>query len=87
MAASNTNLKHKHTAILSVILLAVIASGFSRIELHTHSDADFGHVHDVHDHDGEDGVKSDNVDDPDNNGVMHTHDIGCARGGCRAELV
>lgn len=76
MAASKTNLKHKHTAILSVILLAVIAFGFSQIELHTHSAADLGHVHDVHDHDGEDGADSGDVDEPGNTGAMHAHDIG-----------
>ncbi len=71
-----TNLTHKRTVILSVLLLAVIASGFLQIELHTHSAADFGHVQVVHDHDGADGVKSGDVDKPGNNGVMHTHDIG-----------
>ena len=76
MAASKTNLKHKHAAILSVILLAVIASGFSQIELHTHSAADFGHVHHVHDHDRVDGADSGDVDEPGNTGAMHAHDIG-----------
>ena len=76
MIASKTNLKHKHTAILSVILLAVIASGCSQIELHTHSAADFGHVHDAHDHDGVDGTNAGDVDEPGNTGAMHAHDIG-----------
>ena len=76
MATSMTNLTHKRTVILSVLLLAMIASGFSQIELHTHSAADFGHVHVVHDHDGPDGVKSGDVDKPVNIGVMHAHDIG-----------
>ena len=76
MATPMTNLTHKRTVILSVLLLAVIASGLSQIELHTHSAADFGHVHVVHDHDGADGVKSGDIDKPGNNGVMHAHDIG-----------
>ncbi len=76
MAAPMTNLTQKRTVILSVLLLAVIASGFSQIELHTHSAADFGHVHVVHDHDGADGIKSGDVDEPGNNDVMHAHDIG-----------
>ena len=76
MASPKTHLRHKHTAILSVILLAVIASGFSQIELHTHSAADFGHVHDVPDHDGEDGADSGDAVEPGDAGAMHAHDIG-----------
>ena len=76
MAAPKTNLTHQRTAILSVLLLAVIASGFSQIELHTHSAADFGHIHDVHDHNEVDGVNSGDVDEPGNAGAMHAHDIG-----------
>ena len=74
MAASKTILKH--TAILSAILLAVIASGFSQIKLHAHSGADFGHVHDAHDPDGVDGPNASDVDEPGNTGAMHAHDIG-----------
>ena len=71
-----TNLAHKRTVILSVLLLAVIASGFSQIELHTHSAANFGHVHDVQGHDGPDDANSGDVNGPGNDGVLHTHDIG-----------
>ena len=74
MATPMTNLTHKRTVILSVLLLAVIASGFSQIELHTHSAADLGHVHDAHDH--ADGANSGDVNEPGNTGVLHTHDIG-----------
>ena len=76
MAAPMTSLVQKRTVILSVLLLAVSASGFSQIELHTHSAAQFDHVHDVHDHAGTDDANSDSIDNPGNNGVVHTHDIG-----------
>ena len=76
MATSMTSLAQKRTVILSVILLAVVASGVSQIELHTHSDPRFGHVHGVHDHLGTDAANSGDVGDPGNNGVVHTHDIG-----------
>ena len=73
MVTPKTSLTQKRTVILSVILLAVIASGFSQIELHTHSDARFGHIHDVQDHIGTDAANSGGIGDP---GVVHTHDIG-----------
>ena len=73
MAAPKTNLTHQRTAILSVLLLAVIASGFSQIDLHTHSAAEFGHGHD--DHDGADGNNSGDVDEPGDTGPIHAHDI------------
>ena len=76
MATSMTSLAQKRTVILSVILLAVVASGVSQIELHTHSDPRFGQVHGVHDHLGTDAANSGDVGDPGNNGVVHTHDIG-----------
>ena len=68
----------KSTAILSVLLLAVIASGFAQIELHSHFAADFGHVHDAHDHDGVDGPSAGDVDEPGNSGALHAHDIGAS---------
>lgn len=77
MATSKTSLRHKRTVILSVLLLAVIASGFSQIELHTHA-ADLGHVHDVHDQDGADGANPGDIDETGSSGVMHAHDIGAA---------
>jgi len=76
MATQNTSLAHKRTVILSVLLLTVIASGFSQIELHSHPAAQFGHVHDSHDHDGENDANFGDIDDPGSTGVMHMHDIG-----------
>lgn len=76
MATLTTLLSRKHSVILSVLLLAVMASGFSQIELHTHSVAQADHVHDVRDHAGTDDANSDSIDDPADNGVVHTHDIG-----------
>jgi len=76
MATPTTTLNHKHTAILSVLLLVVFASGFSQIEFHTHSGADFGHVHDVYDHYYVDNDNAGDVDAPANTGAMHAHDIG-----------
>lgn len=76
MATPMTSLAQKRAAILSVFLLAVMTSGFSQIEFHTHSVAQFGHVHDVHDHAGTDDANSDSIDNPADNGVVHTHDIG-----------
>lgn len=79
MAAPKTNLQHKFTAILSVLLFTVIASGFSQIELHTHAAADLGHVHDVrsvNDHDSVDGENSSDVAEPGKSGGIHAHDIG-----------
>lgn len=75
MAAPKTNLTHQRIAILSVLLLVVIASGFSQIELHTHSAADFGHSHDANDHEDIDGDNSGDADEPGNAGAMHAHDI------------
>ncbi len=76
MATPMTLLTQKRSVILSVLLLAVMASGFSQIELHTHSVAQAGHVHDMHDHAGTDDANSDSIDDPADNGAVHTHDIG-----------
>ncbi len=61
---------------LTVLLLAVIASGIPRAEMHSHSDAQLGHVHDYHDHDEPDGEQpgdADNISDP---SLMHVHDVG-----------
>ena len=76
MTTRMTNLTHKRRLILSVLLLAVIASGFWQIELHTHSAADFGHIHNVHDYSGIDGADFSDIEEPGNNGAMHLHDIG-----------
>ena len=75
MATSKTSLTHKRAVILSVLLLAVSASGFSQIEFHTHAAADLGHVHEVHNHDGTDGANAGDVDEDGNSGAMHAHDI------------
>jgi len=76
MAAPITNLTLARTVILTVLLLAVIASGFSQVEFHTHPDAHYGHAHDVQDHDGPDGDNPGNLDEPGSIGVMHAHDFG-----------
>lgn len=76
MATPKTNLTRKRTVILSALSLAVIASGFSQIEFHTHAAADLGHVHDVHDHADADGANPGDTDETGDSGAMHTHDIG-----------
>lgn len=77
MTTRMTNLTHKRTLILSVLLLlAVIASGFWQVELPTHSAADFGDIHNVHDYSGIDGADFSDIEELGNNGVMHLHDIG-----------
>jgi len=70
------NFPLKSTVILTVLLLAVTASGFSQIEIHTHPDAYFGHVHDIQGHDEPDGENPEDLGEPENIGVMHAHDSG-----------
>lgn len=69
------NFTWQHRVILPVLLFSVIASGFPKIEFHTHADAQPGHAHVTHDHDEPDGHHSENLDEPGNIGVTHTHDI------------
>ena len=76
MAAPMTNLTLNTTVILTVLLLAVIASGFSQIEIHSHADAHYGHAHDVQDYDEPDGENPGDLDEPGSIGVMHAHDFG-----------
>jgi len=76
MAASTTNPTLKRMVILAALLLAVITSGFSQIEVHSHSDAYFGHTHDPHDHDEPHGENSGDLGEPGNTGVAHMHDTG-----------
>jgi hypothetical protein len=79
MAMKMTNSTGGRTAILSVFLLAVIASGIPQVEIHTHKDAYFGHEHGVsqhHDrHDNENG-SSEDVDGLADSGTTHAHDFG-----------
>ncbi len=67
------------TVILSVFLLAVIASGIPQVEIHTHQDAYFGHEHSVSqhhdDHDNE-NQSSEAVNGLGDSGTTHTHDLG-----------
>lgn len=76
MVAPTTNPTLKRTVALIALLLAVVASGFSQIEVHSHSDAHFGHVHDLHGDDEPVGEHSTDVDEPGNTGVTHMHDTG-----------
>lgn len=78
MLSQMTNLrrKRKRAVTLSVLLLAVIASGFSQIEFHAHAAADPGHVHDAQDHNDADDANPRDVYEPGNTGVLHAHDIG-----------
>ena len=79
MAMQMTNSTAGRTVILSVFLLAVIASGIPRVEIHTHEDAYFGHEHGVSqhhdDHDNE-NHSSEEVDGLGDSGTTHTHDLG-----------
>ncbi len=79
MAAQMMNSTHGRTVILSVFLLAVIASGIPQVDIHTHQDAHFGHGHGVsqhHDDHDNDNVSPDDVDGLDNSGTTHAHDLG-----------
>ncbi len=79
MAAQMMNSTHGRTVILSVFLLAVIASGVPQVEIHTHQDAHFGHGHGMsqhHDDHDNDNVSPDDVDGLGNSGTTHVHDLG-----------
>ena len=79
MTAQIMKTNHYRTVILSVILLAVIASGIPQVEIHSHEDAYFGHGYSVgqhHDDHDNDNVSRDNVDGLGNSGTMHAHDLG-----------
>ncbi len=81
MATHMTNSTSGRTVILSLFLLAVIASGIPQVEIHTHKDAYFGHEHGVsqnhddHDNDNE-NQSSEAVNDLGDSGTTHTHDLG-----------
>jgi len=55
------------------VLLGIIASGFQQVEVHSHTDAYAGHVHD---HDDRAAVAPADIDEVGEDGVMHAHDIG-----------
>jgi len=79
MTAQIMKNNHGRTVILSVFLLAVIASGIPQVEIHTHQDAHFGHGHGVsqhHDDHDNDNVSPDDVDGLGNSGTTHAHDLG-----------
>jgi hypothetical protein len=79
MTAQMTRSTTARTAVLSVFLLAVIASGIPHVEIHTHQDAHFGHGHSVsqhHDNHVNDNVSADDVDGLGNSGTTHAHDLG-----------
>ncbi len=79
MAAKMTNSTHGRTAILSVFLLAVIASGIPQVEIHTHQDARFGHEHGVsqhHDDQDDENQSSEVVDGLGDSVTTHAHDLG-----------
>ena len=73
MAAKMTNSTHGHTAILSVFLLAVIASGIPQVETHAHKDAYFGHEHRDHQNETQ---SSEDVDGLADSSTMHAHELG-----------
>jgi hypothetical protein len=79
MTAQITKTNHSHTAILSVFLLTVIASGAPQVEIHTHQNAHFGHEHGVSQHLNHHDNKTDSSNDvegfPDS-GTTHSHDLG-----------
>jgi hypothetical protein len=81
MTAQIMKTNHGRTVILSVFLLAVIASGIPQVEIHNHEDAYFGHGHNVGHHHDDDHHDNDNlspgdVDDLGNSGTTHAHDLG-----------
>jgi hypothetical protein len=79
MATQMTNSTSGRTVILSVFLLAIIASGIPQVEIHTHKDAYFGHEHGVsqhHDDHNDDNASTDDVDRLADSGTMHEHDLG-----------
>ncbi len=83
MATQMTNSTAGRTVILSVFLLADIASGIPQVEIHTHEDAYFGHEHGVsqhhddHDNDNDnENQSSEAVNGLGDSGTTHTHDFG-----------
>jgi hypothetical protein len=79
MATQMTNSTSGRTVILSLFLLAVIASGIPQVEIHTHKDAYFGHEHGVsqhHDDHNDDNASTDDVDRLADSSTMHEHDLG-----------
>ena len=76
MAASFINLGDPRTVFLFVLLFAVIASGIPRAEIHSHTDAQFGHTHVFHDHDEPDSDQPGDTNNIGNLGLMHVHDVG-----------
>jgi hypothetical protein len=79
MATQMTNSTSGRTVILSLFLLAIIASGIPQVEIHTHKDAYFGHEHGVsqhHDDHNDDNASTDDVDRLADSGTMHEHDLG-----------
>ncbi len=79
MTAQIMKTNHGRTVILSVFLLAVIASGIPQVDMHTHQDAHFGHGHGVSQHQDDhdnDNVSPDDVGALGNSGTAHAHDLG-----------
>jgi len=76
MAALTTNPTLKRTVVLTALLLAVMTSGLSQVEIHSHPDAYLGHSHDVHGNDEPDNEHSADQDEPGNIAVTHMHDTG-----------
>lgn len=76
MTAFFSNQGDTRTVFLAVLLLAVIASGIPRAEMHSHSDAQLGHVHDYHDHDEPDGEQPGDANNIGDLSLMHVHDVG-----------
>ena len=74
MMSRTTNRTCRRTVILSV-LLGIIASGFPRVEIHTHANAYAGHVHE---HSDRAAIANADVADVNEDGVMHAHDIGAS---------
>ena len=76
MAASFINLGDPRTVFLFVLLFAIIASGIPRAEMHSHTDAQFGHTHDFHDHDEPDSDQPGDTNNIGDLGLKHVHDVG-----------
>lgn len=72
MTSRTMNYTCRRTVILSV-LLGIAASGFQQVEFHSHTNAYAGHVHD---HDDRAAVAPADVDEVNEDGVMHAHDVG-----------
>lgn len=79
MTAQITKSTTVRTAVLSVFLLTVIASGIPQVEIHTHQNAYFGHNHGVnqqHDDHNSADQSPDDVDGLADSGTTHVHDLG-----------